>query len=189
MTPTHQQIVDDILVRMHKRTRELMQLCLPALKNPLPDAPLDLLRETPLGMHLAAIANYEEGYPYPYQQSDVRASMDFLARCLYGDPLSPQGFRLPQKWQRSPLGALVHSALLRFFEHERPDSLLTVADLRTRFGVKRQSVHQWVEDGLLFAVYRGDTLLFYDKDVERFQQVRARKQQGNTTEIVNERVN
>ena len=187
MTPTHQQLVDDILVRMHNRTRELMQSCLPALKNPLPEAPRELLQDTPLGKHLAAIAHYEEGYPYPYQ-GDVRASIDFLAHCLYGDPLAPQGFRLPQKWQRSPLGALVHSALLHFFEEERPDSLLTVTDLRTRFGVKRQSVHQWVDDGLLFAVYRGDTPLFYSKDVERFQQVRARKQRDNTTEIVNERV-
>ncbi len=139
-------------------------------------------------MRFAAIAHYAEGYAYPYQE-DVRMSIDFLARCLYGDPLASKGFRLPLKWQRSPLGALAHSALLRFFEQERPDSLLTVTDLRTRFAVRRQTVHQWIDDGLLFAVYRGDTPLFYIKDVERFQQVRARKQQENTSESVSNTVN
>ncbi len=187
MTPTHQQLVDDILLRMHNRTRELMHACLPPLKNQLPEAPRELLRETPLGTHLAAIAHYAEGYAYPYQK-DVRASMNFLARCLYGDPLTPKGFRLPLKWQRSSLGALVHSALLRFFEEERPGQLLTVTDLRQRFAVRRQTIHQWIDDGLLFAVYQGDTPLFYVKDVERFQQVRARKQQENTPESVSDAV-
>ena len=84
------------------------------------------------------------------------------------------GFRLPAKWQRSTLGKLVHAALLRFYEEERPGQLLTVREMRQLFGVRRQTVHQWVDDGLLFAIYRGETPLFYQKDVTRFQQARAR---------------
>jgi hypothetical protein len=103
--------------------------------------------------------------------------MTFIARCLYGDPLEASGFRLPPKWQRTPLGKLCHAALLRFFEEERPGRLLTVTDMRKRFGVRRQTVHQWIEDGLIVAVYRDDTPLFYDNDVARFQQARAHKQQ------------
>lgn len=89
----------------------------------------------------------------------------------------PRASASPQKWQRSELGKLVHAAILRFFEEERPGQLLTVTDMRKLFAVKRQTVHQWIEDGLIFAVYRGDTPLFYRKDVNRLQQRRAHKQQ------------
>jgi hypothetical protein len=130
------------------------------------------LRESPLGVHLAAVDHYLQG--------DLRTSLTFIARCLYSDTLSTSGFRLPLKWQRIPLGKLCHTDLLRFFEEELPDRLLAVADMRKRFGVKRQTVHQWIEDGLIFAVYRGDTPLFYRNDVNRHQQLRAHKQrEGN----------
>jgi len=176
MIPTHQRIVDDILERMHARVNELIHHCQPASRKRPAEPTREQLRETLLGQHLAAIAHYAEGYPYPYE-GDVRTSTGFVARCLYGDPLAARGFRLPQKWQHSELGSLVHAAMLRFFEEERPGQLLTVTDMRKLFDVKRQTVHQWIDDGLLFAIYRGDTPLFYQKDVTRFQQVRAHKQQ------------
>jgi len=175
MTPTHQRIVDDILARMHARVSELIHHCQPAGGKRPAEPTKEQLRDTLLGQHLAAIAEYVEGYAYPYQ-GDVRASTSFVARCLYGEPLAAQGFRLPSKWQRSALGNLAHAALLRFFEEERPGKLLTVTDLRKLFGVRRQTVHQWIEDGIIFAVYRGDTPLFYQNDVTRLQQVRAHKQ-------------
>lgn len=174
MTPNHQQIVDAILTAMQRRVSELVAHCQQGTM--LPEQPLAHLRSSPLGEHLAAIAHYIEGYTYLYE-GDVRASVTFLARCLYGDPLAAQGFRLPPKWQRGALGKLVHASLLRFYEEERPGQLLTVTEMRQLFGVRRQTVHQWIEDGLLFAVYRGDTPLFYQKDVTRFQQVRAHTQQ------------
>jgi hypothetical protein len=176
MIPTHQHLVDLVLTRMARRVSELTHHCLPASRKPPAEPTIEQLRETPFGIHLAAIAHYAEGYAYPLE-GDVRNSMSFVARCLFGDPLTQQGFRLPPKWQRDPLGKLVHTALLRFFEEERPGKLLTVTDIRKLFDVKRQTVHQWVEDGLLFAVYRGDTPLFYQNDVVRFQQARARKQE------------
>jgi hypothetical protein len=174
MTPNHQQIVDAVLTAMQRRVHELVADC--QRGTMLSEQPLASLRDSPLGGHLAAIAHYAEGYAYPYE-GDVRASVSFLARCLYGDSLAARGFRLPPKWQRSPVGQVVHAALLRFYEQERPGQLLTVTDMRKLFGVRRQTVHQWIDDGLLFAVYRGDTPLFYQKDVTRFQQARAHKQQ------------
>lgn len=51
------------------------------------------------------------------------------------------------------------------------------ADMRKLFNVKRQTVHQWIDDGLIFAVYRGDTPLFYQKDVTRLHQIRTHKHQ------------
>ena len=114
MTPTHQRSVDDILKRMHARVSELIHHCQPVSGKQPAEPTIEQLRDTLLGQHLAAIANYVEGYAYPYQ-GDVRASATFVARCLYGEPLAAQGFRLPQKWQRSELGSLVHAAMLRFF--------------------------------------------------------------------------
>jgi hypothetical protein len=175
MTPIHQQLVDEILERMHQRVQELIHACQPAGQTKGASPTSEQLRQTVLGQHLAAIAHYVEGYPYPFE-GDVRASAGFVARCLYGDPLASQGFRLPAKWQRTELGSLVHAALLRFYEEERPGQLLTVTQMRKLFGVTRQTVHQWIEDGVIFAVYRGDTPLFYQKDVTRLQQVRAHKQ-------------
>lgn len=176
MTPKHQQIVDDILARMHARVHELIHTCQPESRKHPAEPTRDQLRETLLGQHLAAIAHYAEGYAYAFE-GDVRISTNIVARCLYGYPLATQGYRLPQKWQRSDLGKLVHAAVLRFFEEERPGQLLTVTDMRKLFNVKRQTVHQWIDDGLIFAVYRGDTPLFYQKDVTRLQQIRTHKQQ------------
>lgn len=175
MTPIHQRIVDEVVERMYQRVQELLRACQPASAMPLASPTREQLRQTLLGQHLAAIAHYVEGYSYPIE-GDVRTSASFVARCLYGDPLAPQGFRLPAKWQRTELGSLVHAALLHFYEEERPGNLLTVTQMRTLFGVTRQTVHQWIEDGVIFAVYRGDTPLFYQKDVVRLQQRRAQKQ-------------
>jgi hypothetical protein len=61
------------------------------------EQPIERLRESLLGGHLGAIAHYVEGYAYPYQ-ADVRVSADFIARCLYSDPLAPQRYRLPPFW-------------------------------------------------------------------------------------------
>lgn len=171
MTPKHQQLVDAILTAMQRRVSELVVCC--QQDGNLPEQRMQQLRTSPLGLHLAAIAQYAEGYAYPYER-DVRGSMQFVSRCLYGDPLTGEG-RLPTKWQRTPLGKVVHTALLRFYEEERPGELLSVTQVRQLFGVRRQTVHQWIADGLLFAVYRGETPLFYHKDVTRFQQLRARK--------------
>jgi hypothetical protein len=174
MIPKHQRLVDDLLKRIHPRVDELVRQCAYPVGRKPEEPAIEQLRESLLGQHLAAIAQYAESYPYPYT-GDVRGSVNFVARCLYGDPLTTQGFRLPAKWQRSELGGLVHTAVLRFYEEERPGQLLTVTEMRKRFEVKRQTVHQWVEDGLLFAIYKGDTPLFYVKDVERFQQRRTQK--------------
>jgi hypothetical protein len=177
MTPNHQQVVDNTLRRMDARLNELMRHCRMPSKKPPGETPIEQLRETLLGEHLAAIAHYVEGYAYPYE-GDLRASAGFVTRCIYGEPLATRGFRLPPKWQRTDLGKLVHTAMLHFYERERPGQLLTVTEVRTLFGVKRQTVHQWMEDGVLFGVYRGDTPLFYRKEVIQLQEKRAHNQHG-----------
>ncbi len=97
MTPIHQQLIDTILEHMHHRVQELIHNCQPAGKTHLAEPTREQLRQTVLGQHLAAIAHYVEGYPYPFE-GDVRASAGFVARCLYGgrSALSARGLSASQ---------------------------------------------------------------------------------------------
>jgi len=75
---------------------ELIQQCLPAIGKRPAEPNIEELRDTLLSQHLAAIVHYTEGYVLPYE-GDGHVPTRFVARCLYGNPLSTQGFRLPQK--------------------------------------------------------------------------------------------
>jgi len=174
MTPAHQRILDDLLTRTHQRTVELATATnFPVGKRP-EEQTIERLRESPLGQHLAAIFNYAEGYDYPYE-GDVRTSAGIITRYLFGDTLSTQRYRLPSKFHRTPLGKEVHAALARFFTEQRPGQLMSMQQMREHFGVKRQTVHQWIEDGLVFAVYIDNQTHFYRKDVERLATRRTRQ--------------
>src|SRR6266487_2347377 len=81
MTPTHQRILDDLLTRTHQRTVALATATnFPMGKRPEAQT-IERLRESPLGLHLAAIFNYAEGHDYPYER-DVRASVGIISRHL-----------------------------------------------------------------------------------------------------------
>src|SRR3982074_2633379 len=119
MIPKHQRLVADVLRRIYRRVDELVRQCAYPVGRKPEEPAIEDFRESLLGHHLVSIAHYAESYPYPYE-GDVRSSVNFVARCLYGDPLITQGFRLPAKWQRSELGSLVHAAVLRVYWEERP---------------------------------------------------------------------
>ncbi len=168
-----------MLTRTHQRTVELATATnFPQGKRP-EEQTIERLRESPLGLHLAAIFNYTEGYDYPYE-ADVRASVGIITRYLFGDTLSTQRYRLPSKFHRMPLGKEVHAALARFFTEQRPGQLMSMQQMREHFGVKRQTVHQWIEDGLIFAVYIDNQTHFYRKDVERLATRRTRQSATNS---------
>jgi hypothetical protein len=63
MTPNQQQIVDAILTVMQRRVSELVDHCQQG--RSLSEQPLEQLRTSPLGEHLAAIAHYAEAMPTP----------------------------------------------------------------------------------------------------------------------------
>src|SRR6266516_5944272 len=174
MTPTHQRILDDLLRKTYQRTVELATATNFPVGKRTEEQTIERLRERSLGQHLAAIFNYAEGHDYPYE-GDVRTSAGIITRYLFGDTLSPQRYRLPSKFHRTPLGKEVHAALARFFVEQRPGQLMSMQQMREHFGVKRQTVHQWIEDGLIFAVYIENPTHFYRKDVERLATRRTRQ--------------
>lgn len=175
MTPKNQRIIESVLQRVHARISELIQVCEPASKKPEPSPTIEQLRQTVLGLHLTAIAHYAEGYPYSYE-SDVRRSVSVVGRCLYADSFSqPGSYRLPKLWHHTELGKLVYAALYRFYTEEREGQLLTTAEMRNLFNVERQTIHQWIEDGLIFPVYHEGAPLFYRKDVDTLQKNRAKR--------------
>jgi hypothetical protein len=172
MTPVHAKLVDDLLQQFFKRTAEQAQACGFFMKNaPTPQS----LRSGPIGQHLIAIAEYGEGHPYllDHEGQDVRNSIAIVKWAFLGDVLS-KGFRLPPKFHQTPLGNLINDALLRFYQEQ--GQLLAIGALRERFAVKRQTIHLWIEEGLLTPAYlsNGETRFFLP-DVEHLEERRGSK--------------
>lgn len=137
------------------------------------------MRESPLGKHLTGIALYAEGHPYAFE-GDVRASTGYVGELLFRDPLllAPKNEpHIPIKFHQTELGKLLNDALLRFYQEERPGQLMSITQVREQFSVSRQAVHDWIDQGLLYAIYVEGKAHFYRKQVEGLQAIRTRKQQ------------
>ncbi len=166
MTPTHQKLLDKLLRLAARRTQELLGGLGLLVREP----PIEELRVSALGQHLANLALYAEGYTFAGDlPGDIRGDAQYVSRYFYGDPLLSYGFRFPERFHKTELGTLINDALVRFYTEERPGQLLTMADMRSRFEVTRQSVHQWIKAGQIFPVYINNASRFYAKDVERLQ--------------------
>ena len=184
MTPIHERLIDALLQRLVRRLEELLQGSGYRQKTQIPEP--QQLRSSPIAQHLIAIARYVEGYPYPSDSQDVRASITMVCRAFYGDPLTPNVFRFPPKFHRTPLGQLINEALVRFYTEQRPGKLLTIGAMQERFHVKRQTIHQWIADNKIFPVYIDGTTRFYLPDVEKLERWREEKQKNekNKTYLV-----
>ncbi len=135
MTPIHQKFIDQMLRSADRRARELFTGLGYQVGG---EARIEGLRISPLGQHLTNLANYAEGYD---AAGDIRGAAQAVSRFFYGKPFSFHilSFQLPPKFHQSDLGKLINEAVLRFYEEERPGQLLTMAEMRERFGVTRQS--------------------------------------------------
>ena len=166
MTPTHQKVIDKLLNLAVSRVHELSA----GIGGQRPERRLEELRASPLGQHLANLARYAEGYTFAGDlPGDIRGDAQYVSRYFFGDPLHSKGFRFPERFHKTELGTLINDALVRFYTEERPGQLLTMADMRSRFEVTRQSVHQWIKAGQIVPVYINNTSRFYALDVERLQ--------------------
>ena len=173
MTPIHQQLIDSVLRTADRRTRELFTGLGYQIEG---EARIEALRKSPLGQHLTNLANYGEGYP---AASDILGSAQFVNRFFFGKPFTirPTSYQIPAKFQMTELGALINEALLRFYQEERPGQLLTMEEMRQLFGVKRQTVHQWIRKGDIIPVYIKNTTRFYRKDVDRLVEQQKKKRE------------
>jgi predicted site-specific integrase-resolvase len=59
-------------------------------------------------------------------------------------------------------------------DEEQPGHLLKVGQVCKRFGVARQMVHEWIEEGRLYATYIDGLAYLSVQDVERIAQYRQR---------------
>jgi len=178
MTPKHQQIIDEVLIKIHQRTQFLVDGCdYPIIGRRLNEQTAGRMRESEVGRHLAALAEYAEGYPYAFKP-DVRHSANFIGRMLFAETLRPNHWRVPYRLHLTDFGKLFYAALARFYEEERPGQLLTVAQVGEQFQVARQTVHQWIEGGDIPAIYIGDSPYLYQKDLATFQKIREKREQS-----------
>jgi hypothetical protein len=114
MTPKHEQLIDDVLWRVHLRTEELITSIGFRVQARTREQQLDQLRKSQLGQHLIALANYAEGHPYAFEH-DLRASTSYVSQLLFRDPLllAPKKHpHLPVKFHQTDLGKLFNDALL-----------------------------------------------------------------------------
>jgi hypothetical protein len=171
MIPVHQKIIDKTLTLTYKRTTNLAQ----AIGSPPGEQSIERLRASPLGLQLAAIAEYAEGYAYQ-GEGDIRKEILAVIKCLFSDTLQPKRVRCPRQYYQSALGQMVSRAALRFFRQERPGRLIKVAEAAQICGVRRQTIHDWAEDGIFWIIYDDHGTVWIDRNmVENWQKQREQK--------------
>jgi Helix-turn-helix domain len=170
MTPNHQKLIDQLLLSADRHARALLTELgyQPSGRN----ARIEELRASPVGQHLANLANYSEGYS---PTGDIREAAQFVSLYFHALPLRPRTFKFPENFHQTDLGKLINEAMVRFYEEERPGQLLTMEDMRQLFGVTRQTVHQWIRAGDIIPVYINNTSRFYRKDVDRLMETQQHK--------------
>jgi len=179
MTPDHSQLIQETLQLATNRANEwISRMAIPAGKNP-PQYTADMMWNSPLGRDLQLIVNYVEGYQVP---EDVTLALTRSCRTLFGHTLAPQGYRLPHKFYKTPLGELMYAAFARYFP---PDAWMRTSEVVKLFGIKRQTVYDWVEEGKLVAYYIKGTQMFLRKDIMRYhERWRRKKQQAQQKGLV-----
>ena len=161
MTPDHQQLIERTLQFAYARSTEFINsMAIPPGKNP-PKYTVEMMWASPLGKDLTAIANYVEGYQI---QEDVTVVIGRIMRILFGHTLNQKGYRPPRQFHKTPLGEMIFAAFTRHFP---PDAWMRTAEVVKLYGVKRQTIYDWAEEGKLPAYYVRGTQMFHRKQVEK----------------------
>ncbi len=161
MTPDHQQMIERTLQFAYARAIEMnTSMAIPQGKNP-PQYTAEMMWASPLGRDLTTIANYVEGYQI---QEDATIVIGHIMRTLFGHTLSQKGYRPPRQFQKSPLGEMIFAAFTRYYPAE---VWMRTSEVVKLYGVKRQTVYDWAEEGKLPAYYVKGTQMFHRKQVEK----------------------
>lgn len=161
MTPNHQQLIHNMLQFVYARSIELNNsMAIPRGKNP-PQYTAEMMWASPLGKDLTAISNYVEGYQI---QENVTVIIQRVMRALFGNTLSQSGYRPPQGFHKTPLGEMIFAAYTRYYP---ADAWMRTSEVVKLYGVKRQTIYDWAEEGKLPAYYVRGTQMFHRKQVEK----------------------
>jgi Helix-turn-helix domain len=170
MTPDHQRLIENTLQLAYARSVEWTNsLAVPLDKN-LPSSTREMLWKSPLGQDLQTIANYVEGYPVEAINETVARTV----RVLFGQTLSSTDIRLPRNFHKMALGQLLFDAYARYYPS---DAWMSTSEVQKLFGVKRQSVYDWAEEGKLVAYHVKGIQKFLRKDVTRYHDHWLRRKQ------------
>lgn len=173
MTPGHRQLVDTLLHAVANRTIELItSLNYPLGKNP-PQPTIEVARQSQLGRDLEMIVAYVEGHTLDSKEVDT--AIQRVLRIAYGYTLNQKGYKLLKDWQKTPLGELIGEAYTRMIPGK---DLMGTAEVQRVFGVKRQTVYDWVDEGKLVAYYIHGKQMFYRPSIQKEVEKRARAKQG-----------
>ncbi len=172
MTPDHRETIEQTLQLTYARANELNNmLCVPFGKNP-PRYTRERMWNSTLGRDLQAVANYGEGYS---AAEDIIIVLSRIARTLFGHTLNQQGFRLPQIFHMTKLGEMIFDAFARYYPAQ---AWMRTSEVQRLFGVQRQTIYDWAEEGKLFPYFIKGTQMFLRDEVERFHSAwKYRKQQ------------
>lgn len=161
MTPDHQQLIESTLQLAYARSLAwLSSMAIPQGLNP-PLYTKGMMWNSPLGQDLQVIANSVEGYPV----EEVGESLTRVSRILFGQTLDASNIRLPRDFHKTPLGQLLNDAYTRQYP---ADAWMRTSDVQKLFGVKRQTIYDWAEEGNLTAYHIKGTQMFRRKHVEQF---------------------
>lgn len=161
MTPDHQQMIEKTLQFAYARAIEMnTSMAIPQGKNP-PQYTVETMWASPLGKDLTAIANYVEGYQI---QEDITLITQRVARALFGPTLSQKGFRLPPRFHKTPLGEMMFAAFARYFP---PNAWMRTSEVVKLYGVKRQTIYDWAEEGILAPYHVKGTQVFLRQQIEK----------------------
>ena len=173
MTPAHRKLVDQTLVAVHNRASELIHAVGYALgKNP-PEPSIESVRQSPLGRDLEMVVAYAEGHTR--DEKEVDAAIGRILRIIYGYTLDLEGYKLLKDWQKTPLGELIGEAHTRMFPAK---DLMGTTEVQRAFGVKRQTIYDWVDEGKLTAYYIHGKQMFYRVQIQHEVEKRARAKAG-----------
>jgi hypothetical protein len=87
----------------------------------------------------------------------------------------PKRYKLLKDWQKSKLGELIGAAHTRMIPSQ---DLMGTAEVQRVFGVKRKTVHDWVDEGKLVAYYIHGKHMFYRPYIQKEAEKRARTKRG-----------
>ena len=161
MTPDHQKTIERALQSAYARTSGLItSLAIPPGKNP-PTYTTEMMWNSPLARDLTAIANYVEGYPI---QEDITIIVQRTAHTLFGDTLNQKTFRLPRRFHKTPLGEMIYASYARYFP---ANAWMKTSEVVKLYGVKRQTIYDWVEEGKLAAYYVNGIQVFLRQQTEK----------------------
>ena len=167
MTPVHQKIIDETLIAAYTRMAEqISALAYPTAKEEQYNQ--EHLSHSQLAQDLTLIAQYVEGYQV---EEDPQQAIERVCRVLFGR-VGAVGYVLPKKFHKTTLGELIYAAYEQLIPR---DQLVTTDAARKAFGVERQSIYDWVEEGKLSPYYIKGKQMFSSADIQHQTQQRSER--------------